>query len=128
MTDRRRPMAVRQGAQARRREPEPEERSGFRISPTAVLLGVALVFSLLYIFYALTNRDVSQIPLLASGAVVLGLVFVAVAVVGLLATWRSSVGGRDGRAIAHALVGGGACLAAAGCFAVAVILAMVSGG
>jgi hypothetical protein len=120
-------MAVRQGAQARRIEPEPE-RSGFRVSPTAVLLGVALVFSLLYIFYALTNRDVSQIPLLASGAVVLGLVFVAVAVVGLLATWRSSVGGRDGRAIAHALVGGGACLAAAGCFAVAVILAMVSGG
>ena len=134
MTDRRRSHGARQGVQARRREPAGRhEPAGphigpFPITPTGVLLAVALVLSLLYLLYALTNRDVSQIPLLASGAVVLGLVFVAVAVTGLIATWRSSVGGRDGRAIAHAIVGGFACLAAAGCFAVAIILGMVSGG
>lgn len=93
-----------------------------------MLIGVALVLSLLYAIYALTNRDVSQIPLLASGAVVLGLVFGAVAVTGLRAIWKSSIDGRDGRALAHALVGGFACLAAAGCFAVAIILGIVSGG
>jgi uncharacterized integral membrane protein len=124
-------MATRQGVEARRgpqprRAPEPEGRR-FSISPTAVLIAVALVLSLLYVIYAITNRDVSQIPLLASGAVVLGLVFAAVAVTGLIATWRSTIGGRDGRALAHALVGGIACLDAAGCFAVAVILGMVSG-
>ncbi len=124
-------MATRQGVEGRpgtepRRAPEPEGR-GLSVSPTAVLIAVALVLSLLYVVYAITNRDVSQIPLLASGAVVLGLVFAAVAVAGLIATWRSTIGGRDGRALAHALVGGIACLAAAGCFAVAVILGMVSG-
>jgi hypothetical protein len=91
-----------------------------------VLLTVALVGSVAYLLYALTNRDPRQIPLLASGAAVLGIVFVAVAVVGLMATWRSSLSGRDGRAIGHALVGGLACLAAAACFAAAIILGMVS--
>jgi hypothetical protein len=64
--------------------------------------------------------------MLVSGAVVLGVVFVAIAVTGLIATWRSSVRGRDGRALGHALVGGVACLAAAASFAGAIILGMVS--
>jgi hypothetical protein len=89
---------------------------------------MALVGSVAYVLYALTVREATQIPLLAAGLVVLGIVFIAIAVVGLRATWRSSVAGRDGRAFAHALVGGLACLAAAGCFAGAIILAMVSRG
>jgi FtsH-binding integral membrane protein len=96
------------------------------ITPTGILLLLAFVGSIAYLLYAITVRDASQIPLLASGAVVLGVVFVAIAVTGLIATWRSSVRGRDGRALGHALVGGIACLAAAGCFAVAIILGMVS--
>lgn len=139
MTDRRRSSIARQGPQARRISqarpaayaPRDEEPAGGRFgplpfSPTAVLLVVAFVGSIAYLLYAITVRDPSQIPILASGAVVLGIVFVGIAVFGLLATWRSSVGGRDGRALAHALVGGVACLAAAGCFAVAIILGMVS--
>lgn len=130
---------ARQGPQARRisqarpaayglgEEPPEGRRLGpIPLSPTAILLAVALVGSLAYLIYAITVRDASQIPLLASGAVVLGIVFVGVAVAGLVATWRSSVRGRDGRALAHALVGGVACLAAAGCFAAAIILAMVN--
>jgi hypothetical protein len=92
------------------------------ITATGVLIIVALAGSLLYLVYALTVRDASQIPLLASGAVVLGIVFVAIAVVGARATWRSSVGGRDARAFGHAIVGGLAALVAAGCFASAIIL------
>ena len=131
MTDRRRSNGVRYGAQARRPSPPPE--SGphvgpFRITPTGVLLVIALIGSIAYFLYALTVREATQIPLLAAGLVVLGIVFAAIAVLGLRATWRSSVDGRDGRALAHALVGGFACLAAAGCFAGAIILAMVSRG
>jgi hypothetical protein len=108
--------------------PEPDTR---RIGPlpvtvTGVLIVVALIGSLAYLGYAVTVRDASQIPLLASGAVVLGLVFAAVAFVGARAAWRSSLGGRDGRAFAHALVGGIASLVAAACFAGAFILATLS--
>jgi hypothetical protein len=128
MTDRRRSNGVRAGAQARRMAPSDE--SGphigpFPITPTGILLLVALIGSIAYLLLALTVREASQIPLMAAGLVVLGIVFVAIAGVGLRATWRSSVRGRDGRALAHALVGGLACLAAAGCFAGAIILAMV---
>jgi hypothetical protein len=131
MTDRRRSNGVRYSAQARPANPpkEPGRHIGpLAITPTGVLLLIALVGSAAYLLYALTVREADQIPLLAAGLVVLGIVFVAIAVVGLRATWRSSVGGRDGRAFAHALVGGFACLAAAGCFSGALILAMVSGG
>ncbi len=99
----------------------------FPITATGVLIAVALVGSLAYLAYIVTLvRDTSQIPLLASGAVVLGLVFAAVALVGARATWRSSVNGRDGRAFAHAVVGGIAALIAAACFAAAFILAVLS--
>jgi hypothetical protein len=125
MTDRQRPAYGHQAVR-RRTEPEPRRIGPIAITPTGILLVVALLGSLLYLLYAITVRDASQIPLLASGAVVLGIVFVGVAVTGLIATWRSSVRGRDGLAIAHALVGGIACLAAAGCFAVAIILGLVS--
>jgi hypothetical protein len=89
---------------------------------------IALVLSLGYVAYAITVRDASQIPLLASGAVVLGLVFVAIAFVGARAAWRSSVGRRDVRAFGHAILGGVASLAAAGCFSAAVILILVRNG
>jgi hypothetical protein len=95
------------------------------ITATGVLIVVALVGSLLYLGYAFTVRDASQIPLLASGAVVLGIVFGAIAVVGARATWRSSVGGNDARAFGHAIVGGLAALAAAACFSAAIILILL---
>jgi hypothetical protein len=108
-------------------EPGRDERGQARIGPvpitaTGVLIALALVGSLAYLAYAITVRDASQIPLLASGAVVLGIVFAAIAVVGARAAWRSSVDGRDARAFAHAIVGGLAALAAAACFAGAIIL------
>ena len=125
MTDRRRSPS-RQGA--RRRDPAP---TGRRLGPipltaTTIVLGVAIVLSLAYLAFAVTVRDASQIPLLASGAVVLGLVFAAVAFTSLRALWRSSVDGRDGRALGHALVGGVAAIVAAGCLAAAYILGILA--
>jgi FtsH-binding integral membrane protein len=92
-----------------------------RVSPGAVILAVALVGSLAYALYALTNRDAS-IPLLASGAVVLGIVFGALAVYCLRSVWRAGLEGRDGRAIAIGVTGGVAAMIAAGCVAAAIIL------
>jgi hypothetical protein len=124
-------MSDRLRGQARRDAPAPDAGSdGPRLGPipitaTGVLIAVALIGSLAYLVYAITVRDASQIPLLASGAVVLGLVFGAIALVGARATWRSSVEGRDARAFGHAIVGGLAALIAAGCFAGAIILVLL---
>ncbi len=109
------------------REPR---RAGPRLGPipitaTGVLIVVALVLSLAYVGYAISVRDPSQIPLLASGLVVLGLVFAAIALVGARAAWRSSIRGSDARAFGHALIGGLASLVAAGCVSMAVILFLV---
>jgi hypothetical protein len=85
------------------------------------MLAIALVGSLVYAVYALANRDAS-IPLLTSGAVVLAIVFGALAVYCGRATWQAGLDRRDGRAIALGLSGGFAALAAAGCVAAAIIL------
>ena len=127
MSDRRRGPA--RQAQAARSQPASTAHVGpIPITVTGVLIVIALIGSLAYLFYAVTVRDASQIPLLASGAVVLGLVFTAMAFVGGRAAWRSSFGRRDARAFGHAIVGGAAALVAAGCFAGALILFMVRSG
>lgn len=100
-------------------------RSGPLITPTRVTILLALVGSVAYLAYAVTVRDASQIPMLSSGAAVLGIVFGALAVSGLVATWRAGVDGRGGRALMSAIFGGIAALVAAGCLAAAVILALV---
>jgi hypothetical protein len=129
-----RPRAV--GARPRpgsgRGDPRVEDEPGRRIGPipitaTGVLILIALVLSLGWLAFTITVRDPSQIPLLASGTVVLGIVFAAIAVVGGRATWRSSVRGRDARAFGHAILGGFAWLAAAGCFAAALMLFILQG-
>jgi len=66
MSDRRRANGVRNGAQARRTAPPTNTgpRIGpFRITPTGVLLVIALIGSLAYFLYALTVREATQIPL-----------------------------------------------------------------
>jgi hypothetical protein len=110
------------------RPPEGARLGPIPITATGVLIAIALVLSLAYLGFTITVRDTSQIPLLASGLVVLGLVFIAIAAVGGRAAWRSSVRGSDARAFGHALVGGLAALAAAGCVAGALILFMVGTG
>ena len=111
--------------QARPATPAPDAPSGRRISPGVVILAIALVGSVAFMLYTITVRDVSQIPLFASGAVVLGLVFGALAVYSLRATWRAGVAERNGRAVALGLLGGFAAMISAGCFALAIIMFML---
>jgi hypothetical protein len=89
------------------------------------MLGVALGGSLLFIVYAIAVRDASQIPMLAAGSAVLGIVFTGLAVAGAVWTYRASRAGEGGRAFAFALLGGFAALAAAAGYATAVVLALV---
>jgi hypothetical protein len=105
----------------------PVASGGFRLSPGVVFLAIALVLSVVYLVYALTVRDTSQIPLLASGAVVLGIAFAALALYCLSAVWRAGVDGRGGTAILLGLVGGVAAVIAAGCVAGAIVLFMLAG-
>ena len=120
-------IAARERTAARESRPRGAHLGPIPITVTGVLIVVALVLSLAYVGYAISVRDPSQIPLLASGLVVLGLVFAAIALVGVRAAWRSSVRGSDARAFGHALVGGLSALVAAGCGSMAVILFLIQG-
>ena len=131
MTDRSTRTVERRPATPRRQgtaPARPDAGGGRRISPGVIFLVVAIVGSVIYMAYTVTVRDTSQIPLLASGAIVLAIVFAALAVYSLRATLRAGQDGRDGRAILVALVGGGAAMAAAGFVAGAIILFLVASG
>jgi hypothetical protein len=95
------------------------------ITPVRVALVVALVGSLAYVVYALTVRDTSQIPMLSSGAAVLGIVFVALAGVAYFGIRRAGREGRDGRAFILALLGGGSAIVGFVGIAFAIVLALV---
>jgi hypothetical protein len=92
------------------------------------MLAIALGGSVLFAVYTITVRDASQIPLLASGAAVLGIAFLALAAYAVRATWAAGIAGRNGRAFAMALAGGGAAIVGAGCLAGALILFMLAQG
>jgi hypothetical protein len=96
------------------------------ISPGVVFLAVALIGSVVFALYAITVRDASQIPLLAAGGVALGIVFIALAVYSLRATWRAGIAGRNGRALILGLGGGIAAMIGSACVAGALILFLLS--
>jgi len=100
--------------------------SSRRISPGIVFLAIALIGSIVFAVYAVTVRDASQIPLLAAGAAVLGIAFVALAAYALRATWRAGIDGRSGRALALAVGGGIAAIIGFACVAGAIILFLLS--
>jgi hypothetical protein len=98
-----------------------------RITVTRVVLVVALLGSVGYLVYAITVRDPAQIPMLTSGAAVLGITFAALALAGAVETVRAARSDRAGRALVAAIVGGVAGVIAFGCFAAAAVLALLWG-
>ena len=104
----------------------PRAGAGRRLTPGVLFLVIALVGSAAFVLYAITVRDASQIPLLAAGSAVLGIVFIALAAYGLRLTWRAGTDGRSGQAIGLALGGGIAAIIGAGCLAGAIILFLLS--
>jgi hypothetical protein len=104
-------------------EPGPPLRGRSMPSPGAIFLAIAIIGSILYMAFVISVRDSSQIPLMASGAVVLAIVFGALAVYSLRAVLRAGLEpGAGGRAMLTAVVGGIAAIAAAGFVAGAIIL------
>lgn len=100
-------------------------RRGVRITPMRIVLVLALIGSLAYIAFALTVRDASQMPMLASGATVLGIVFLALAVSGARGAYGAGAEGRSGQALTLAIGGGMAAIIGFGCFAAAIVLALL---
>jgi hypothetical protein len=119
-----RPPATTDRPMAQATRPVPRRRR-LRVTPTRVTLLVAFVGSVLFILYALTVRDASQIPLLVAGAVVLGIVFTALAIAGLAGTYTSARDARTGTALLQAIGGGIAVLIAFGCFTLAAVLVLL---
>ena len=98
-----------------------------RITATRIILLVAVAGSVGYLAYALTVRDATQIPMLASGAAVLGIVFAALALAGAIETVRAARDDRPGRSVVAAIFGGVAGIVAFACFAASAVLALLWG-
>lgn len=96
------------------------------ITPTRVMLVIAVGGSLAFLAYAITVRESTQIPLLAAGLLVLGLVFGALAVSGVIATYQAGARGQAMRATGLAIAGGLASIVALLCIAGAILLALLS--
>jgi hypothetical protein len=109
-------------------EPDDEfEERGRRVAPGLFFLAIAVVGSVAFMAYVVTVREATQIPLLATGAVILAIVFAASAAYCLRSVLRSGLQrGRGGRTMLTAIVGGLAAIAAAGFGAMAIIGFMAS--
>ena len=104
-------------------EPGPPTRGRSLPSPGLIFLVIAIIGSILYMVFVISVRDSSQIPLMASGAVVLAIVFAALAIYSLRTVLRAGFEpNAGGRAMLVAVVGGVAAIAAAGFVAGAIIL------
>ena len=66
--------------------------------------------------------------MIATGSTVLGLVFAALSVGGAIRMWRAWQDGEQGRTVLFAVFGGISGMIALGCFAGALIFALVMGG
>lgn len=110
-------------------QPDPR-RKGFhlgpvRVTPARVLFLVAIIASIAYVAFALTVRDTSQIPMLSSGAGILGVMFSLLTLTGGIAMWRAGVDRRSGTSFGMAILGGVSAMIALGCFAFAIVLALL---
>ena len=96
-----------------------------RVTPTRVILLVAIFGSVGFGLYTLTVRDATQIPLLAAGLTLLGLVFGLLTLLGVISTYRAGSAEEGIRAMFLAIGSGIASIIALGCFAGAVLLAQL---
>jgi hypothetical protein len=98
------------------------------ISPLRVTLLIALLGGLGFLGYAVFVRDALQVPLMASGFAVIGIVFGAMAIIAVLSVIRSGREGRDGMAVVTALFGGVIAVASLMSLAAAVIMSLIWSG
>lgn len=99
-----------------------------RITPARATLLIAFVGGLGFLAWSALARDKMQIPLMASGFAICGLVFAATAVMAVAGVVRAGREGRDGTAVMTALLGGMLAIAAFLSFAAAVIMSLIWSG
>lgn len=112
--------------------PEPARPRGPRIgpvlvTPARVTLLVALVGGLAFLGYSMFVRDQLQVPLMASGFAICGLVLGALAVLFVGNVVRAGREGRDGAAVLWAVTGGIIAVAGLMSLAAAAIMALIWG-
>ncbi len=98
-----------------------------RGSGTRILLLVAFLGSLVFIGWGILQRGSNQVAILVAGLLVLALTLSSLAVAGGIGAYRAARDGNAARAFWNALFGGIAALAAWGCLAGAVVLALLYG-
>lgn len=96
-----------------------------RISLPGLVIGLTMLGSAIFIGYVVLRVEENQIPLVASGFVVLGGSLAATALWCVVGIWRAASRAEGGRAMALAIVGGLAGMGAIGCFTVAALSALV---
>ena len=111
----------------------PRRRSGphlgpIRITPARVFLLVALLGGIGFLAYSIFVRDALQVPLMASGFAVVGIVLGVAAVMSISAVVSAGREHRDATAFFTALLGGFFAVAALMCLAAAVIMSMIWSG
>lgn len=98
------------------------------ISPIRVILFIALLGGLGFLGYATFVRGQLQVPMMASGFAVVGIVFGAMALLALLSVVRAGREGRDGTAVLTSVFGGLLAVASLLSLAAAVIMSLLWGG
>lgn len=99
-----------------------------RITPLRVTLAVALAGGLAFLAWSVLVRDANQVPMMATGFAVCGIVFAVVAVMSVGGIVSAGREGRDGTAVLTALVGGLIAVAAMLLLAGAVIMSLIWSG
>ena len=89
------------------------------------MLLVALLGGVGFLAWSVLVRDQLQVPLMASGFAVIGLVLAAMAMLALVSVVRAGREGRDGTAVMTALLGGLVAVAALMCLAAAAIMSLI---
>ena len=99
-----------------------------RITPARVFLTIAFLGGLAFLGYSLFFRDALQVPLMATGFAIVGIVFALAAVLSIGSVMRAGREGRDAAAFLTALVGGLLAVGAFMCIAAALIMSMIWSG
>jgi hypothetical protein len=99
-----------------------------RVTPARVTLLVALAGGIVFLLWSVLVRDQLQVPLMATGFAICGLVFAATALLSVAAVVRAGREGRDGPAVLTALLGGMFAILALMSLAATVIMSLIWSG
>lgn len=99
-----------------------------RITAVRVTLLIALIGGIGFLAWSVLVRDQLQVPLMATGLAICGLVLAAIALLSVAAVVRAGREGRDAAAVLTALVGGLFAMAALMALAGAVIMSLIWSG